>query len=140
MKNSDSDQVLISQREYQEYQNLKLGKEYIDFNDEVKISALAEKVAKVLTSKGYLITQEEMNEYRQLKEVKEKGDELLSGVQVAKILHTSPATVSRLAGAGKLEFVRVGKVNKYTLRGIHIYLSKRKFTPVIGCYPPHCSI
>lgn len=128
----DTQYVSISIREYEEYRNLKLGKAYLDVADEIKISALAEKVAAVLSNKGYLISAEQMKEYKQLK--KFKGEDYISGVEAARMMGCSPSTITRLAARGKLEMVQVGNVYKYTRRGILSYLDKRKIVPIVGNY------
>ena len=128
----DTQYVSISVREYEEYQNLKLGKAYLDVADEIKISALAEKVAAVLSNKGYLISAEQMKEYKQLK--KFKGEDLINGVEAARMMGCSPSTITRLAARGKLEMVQVGNVYKYSRRGILSYLDKRHIVPIVGNY------
>lgn len=117
--------VTITYEEFLEYQNLKLGQEYLDVKDEMKMYSIAEKVVSILSDRGLLITERQAQEYHKLRELRD-SDKLITGVEAAKILGCSPSSVSRLAARGKLEYVRVGNVNRYSKNGIYRYMKKRR--------------
>ncbi len=127
---SEHRMVEISYEEFLEYQHLKIDQDYLDVKDEIKMTAIAEKVVAILSDRGLVITERQAQEYQQLRNLRD-NDELLSGTEVARIMGCSSATVTRLAARNKLEYTRVGKVNKYSRNGVYRYLKKRRVEAIV---------
>lgn len=129
--NKEQQYVKITYEEFLEYQHLKIGQDYLDVKDEMKMVAIAERVVSILSDRGLLITERQAREYHHLRTLRD-NDELITGVEAAKILGCSPASVTRLAARNKLEFTRVGNVNKYSRNGVYRYMQKRRVVPVVS--------
>lgn len=77
-----------------------------------------------LQEKGLLLTQSQVDEYRQLKA--NSVDCLITGTDVAVMLGTSKATITELRKSGKIKAQFIGKRWKYKKSEIEKYAKKNE--------------
>lgn len=92
----------------------------MDFELTVKHAVAA--AIQELQDKGLLLTQSQMDEYRQLKE--NAADRLITGAAAAKILNVSGATITQLRKQQLIKGQWIGRRFKYKLSEIERYAKR----------------
>jgi excisionase family DNA binding protein len=88
------------------------------------IRHIAQCVVQELQDKGLLLTQAQMEEYRELKA--NATDCMMTGTQVSILLGTSKATITELRKAGKIKAQFIGKRWKYKKSEIEKYAKRNQ--------------
>ncbi|MBE6246118.1 MAG: helix-turn-helix domain-containing protein [Bacteroidales bacterium] len=100
---------------------------------DIHIHQIANALFEKLDSRGMILTPQQADEYRELRQLREEEENTwLTGVEAAKILGCSSSTVGRLATTGKLEFTIVSKVPKYSIAGLKRYMKKYNRHSTVG--------
>mgnify|MGYP003292067050 CR=1 FL=1 len=94
----------------------------MDYENTIRHIAIC--VVQELQDKGLLLTQAQVDEYRELKA--NAADCYITGTDVAMMLGTSKATITELRKAGKIKAQFIGKRWKYKKSEIEKYAKRNQ--------------